>query len=249
VVPAEVVEAISLHNSDDELQSSLSESGQDVLRAYSYRPLPATQRSFDDLAQLLYFRYGFNFGAGHYAVPANAKPVFRQWYEVICCVGGHDLDSQERQRPIISYFLSLLFSSQANAISVIPPEFWDLHPNNPEPLEFKQPMPLDIKLQYFSNDPAVCVLRARDLDPSCNTRWLVAVSPMTALEIIRRDVGPHSADIAHFLISNGIPFNTLSPLPKIPPLISSPPAPLPSLGIRPPGHVFTLADYIAYEAI
>jgi len=241
-----------LRNSDDELYS-LSESGQDVLYTYSYHPLPATQRYFDDLAQLLYFRFGFNFGAGHYVVPANVKPVFRQWQEVIRCVGGQDLDSHERQRPIISYFLSLLFSSNAkttkmDAISVIPPEFWDLHPDNLEPLESKQRF-LDIKLKYFGKDPAVCVLYACNLHPSRNTPWLVAVSPMIALEILRRDVGPHGADIAHFLISNGIPFNTLSPLPQIRPSTSPPSGPLPSLGIRPPGHVFTLADYVAYEAI
>ena len=241
-----------LRNSDGE-PHSLSESGQDVLYAYSYHPLPATQRYFDDLAQLLYFCFGFNFGAGHYVVPASVNPVFRQWQEVIRCVGGQDLDSRERQRPIISYFLSLLFSSNAkttkvDAISVILPEFWDLHPNNPEPLESKQRF-LDIKLKYFGKDPAVCVLHARNLHPSRNTPWLVAVSPMIALEILRRDVGPHGADIAHFLISNGIPFNTLSPLPQIPPSTSPPSGPLPSLGIHPPGHVFTLADYGAYEAI
>jgi hypothetical protein len=234
---------------DDELRNRLSESGRDVLYAYSYRPLPASQCLFDDLAHLLYFRFGFNFGAGRYVVPAEFKPVFGQWYEVISSVGGQDLDSQERQRPVISYFLSLLFSSKANAASVIPPEFWDLHPNNPEPLEFKQPRFLDIELKSFSNDPAVCILRARNLHPSRNASWLVAVSPMTALEILRRDVGPHSADIAHFLIGNGISFNTLSPLSKIPPSISSPPGPLPSLGMRPPGYVFTLADFIAYEAV
>jgi hypothetical protein len=71
---------------------------------------------------------------------------------------------------------------------------------------------------------------------------------MSALEILRRDVGPHSADIAQFLISHGIAFNTLSSLPKIPPSIS-PPFVLPSLGTRPPGHIFTLSDYVAYKAI
>jgi len=103
-------------------------------------------------------------------------------------VGGQDLDSHERQRPIISYFLSLLFSSNAkttkmDAISVIPPEFWDLHPNNLEPLESKQRF-LDIELKYFGKDPAVCVLHACNLHPSRNTPWLVAVSPMIALEIL-----------------------------------------------------------------
>ena len=222
-------------DSDDddvnELRNRLSESGRDVLySAYSYRPLPATQCFFDDLAQLLYFRFGFNFGVGRYVVPPNAMLVFKQWYDVTCCVGGQDLESQERQEPAISYFLSLLFSSKANAVSFIPPEFWDLHPNNPEPLESKQPRFVDIELKSFSNDPAVCVLRGRNLHHSRNASWLVAVSPMTALEILRRDVGPHSADIARFLIGNGIPFNTLSPLSKIPPSISSPPGPLPSLG-------------------
>jgi hypothetical protein len=38
-------------------------------------------------------------------------------------------------------------------------------------------------------------------------------------------------------------------LSKIPPSISSPPGPLPSLGTCPPGYVFTLADFIAYEAV
>ena len=251
-VPPGQDQAIPLYDSDgddDELRNHLFELGRDVPYAYSYRPLPATQCSFDDLAQLLYFRFGFNFGVGRYIVPANVDLVFKQWHDVTCCVGGQDLDSQECQQPAISYFLSLLFTSKANAVSVIPPEFWDLHPNNPEPLEYKQPRFVDIELKSFSNDPAVCVLRARNLHPSRNTSWLVAVSPMTALEILRRDVGLHSADIACFLIGNGIPFNTLSPLSKIPPSISSPPGPLPSLGTRPVGHVFTLADYVAYEAI
>ena len=123
-VPPGQVQAIPLHdsnsddNEDNELWNHLSESGWDVLYAYSYHPLPATQRFFDDLAQLLYFHFGFNFGVGHYIVPAD-----EQWYEVTCSVGGQDLDSQECQQPIISYFLLLLLSSEANAVSVIPPEF------------------------------------------------------------------------------------------------------------------------------
>ena len=187
VVPPGQVQAILLYDSDgdnDELQNHLSELGQDVLYAYSYHPLPETQYFFDDLAQLLYFCFGFNFGVGHYIVPANVDLVFKQWYNVTCCVGGQDLDSQEHQQPAIFYFLLLLFTSKVNAVSVILPEFWDLHPNNPEPLEYKQPRFVDIELKSFSNDPAICVLHAHNLHPSHNTSWLVAISPMTALEIL-----------------------------------------------------------------
>jgi len=45
---------------------------------------------------------------------------------------------------------------------------------------------------------------------------------MTALELVHRRLGPHTLDIANFLINRGIPFSTLqritsTPGPRTPP--------------------------------
>jgi len=79
-----------------------------------------------------------------------------------------------------------------------------------------------------------------------STSWQVAVSPTTALECIRRNLGPCRNDIVDYLLAHGMEFHTLQPFfgEALPP-----PAPAlqPLLRHRPTGYRFDLADFVAYE--
>jgi hypothetical protein len=73
---------------------------------------------------------------------------------------------------------------------------------------------------------------------------------MTALECIRRGLGPHTLDIADYLIDHGVPFSTLSSLPTSSRYRKCDPQRVGCLlGRRPKGYTFNLADYAAYTTI
>ena len=161
-------------DSDDddvnELRNRLSESGRDVLySAYSYRPLPATQCFFDDLAQLLYFRFGFNFGVGRYVVPPNAMLVFKQWYDVTCCVGGVAKTLRARSARNLPSLIfchysslqrqmqSLLFRPNFGTYTQIIPSLWN--PNSPGLWILSSSPSAMILLFVFSVD-ATCITAA-----------------------------------------------------------------------------------------
>jgi len=104
----------------------------------------------------------------------------------------------------------------------VPDKFWDL--------DLESPLSLN-ELKRFINIEARelegttwFLLHPIGLHPSRNTSWVLAVDAMTALECIRRQIGPHNLDIANFLVDHGITFMTLDLLPKvsIPPKVGPP---------------------------
>ena len=73
---------------------------------------------------------------------------------------------------------------------------------------------------------------------------------MTALECIRRGLGPHTIDIANFLITHGVRFRAIQPISKSPDSPTPPNRPpCRYLGYRPVKYSFDLADYAGYEAL
>ena len=72
---------------------------------------------------------------------------------------------------------------------------------------------------------------------------------MTALECVRRRLGPHTVDIANFLINRGIPFQTLRLMTSIPGP-RTPPRPISNLlGTRPKKYRFDVADFSVYQTV
>ena len=77
------------------------------------------------------------------------------------------------------------------------------------------------------------------------TSWQVAVSPMIALECVRRNLGPCRNDIVNYLLAHGMEFHTLQTVEVLP---SSTPVLQPLPRHRPTGYVFDLADFLVYES-
>jgi hypothetical protein len=83
-----------------------------------------------------------------------------------------------------------------------------------------------------------------------DTPWVLSVNSMTALECICRGVGPHTIDIANFLVTHGVRFRALqliSESPDSPTLLKRPRCQY--LGYRSVNYTFDLADYAGYEAL
>jgi hypothetical protein len=70
------------------------------------------------------------------------------------------------------------------------------------------------------------------------------------LECIRRGLGPHTIDIANFLISHGVHFRTLQRIPNSPTSEKPPVHPhCRYLGYRSDGYSFDLADFAGYATL
>ena len=79
--------------------------------------------------------------------------------------------------------------------------------------------------------------------------WVLAVDAMTALECVHRHLGPHTTDIADFLINQGIPFSTLRCMTSIPGPHTSPRPISTLLGIQPIKYQSGIVDFSAYQSL
>jgi len=93
------------------------------------------------------------------------------------------------------------------------------------------------------------ILRPRGLHPTRDCSWFVAVNALTALQCIRRSLGPHTVDVARDLLSCGIPFRTFASFKRPGRAVSSAPFVIPAPPIRLYDYTLDLADYIAYETM
>ena len=146
----------------------------------------------------------------------------------------------------IQDFLSILVKSK-NPFKDVPGKYWDLSPLGLEPLVDLTKV-LSIKKKDFANGPQYLISPLkRFLHPERDAGWILSVDPMTALECIRRGLGPHIVDVANFLTMHGVRFNALR---RIREFHLNPPARLDcqSLGHRSVNHHFDLADFAGYEA-
>jgi hypothetical protein len=207
------------------------------------------------LYDLLYYRYGFSLKESPYTgIPSSvcddAKQSIRSWTEVCRTVGGQQLESSAvlADRAAIQDFLSILAGSP-DPFNDVPGKYWDLSPSGQNPIVRLRKVFISIEERQFTNDKHY-IIRPRFLHPSRDSSWLLSVDPMTALECIRRGLGPHTVDIANFLISHGVHFRALQRIPN------SPNSPNPSvrphcryLGYRSADYSFDLADFAGYEAL
>ena len=239
-------------DSDEDDEDPYDTSMKDVLNAYSFVALDLEQMPVTTLDDLLYYRYGFSLKESPYTgVPLSVTKVnmrtFRSWTEVCRSVGGQQLESSAvmADRKAIEDFLSILAGS-TDPFKDVPGKYWDLSPFGLNPIVDLDKVFISIEERRFS-DGRHYIIRPRFLHPSRDTSWLLSVDPMTALECIRRGLGPHTIDISNFLISHGVRFHTLQHIPN-----SEKPPVRPFsryLGYRSAGHSFDLADYAGYEVM
>jgi len=217
----------------------------DVLDGHSYVPPPQEELSTDDLGDLLRYRFGY-IGSSASSVDWSFTNRFNSWGLVCSSVGGHNLLCEKSERSPIMYFLSLLLESRT-PLEDIPTDLWDLSPDSLEPLADVESFIhiVDTKLGIST----LYILQPRNLHPTCNCSWVVAVNASSALQCLRRSSGPHAVDIAGDLVSRGIPFRTLAKFKQPDIDVSSPTFTIPSPPMRLSDYTPDLADYVAYEVM
>lgn len=232
---------------DNETEDLFDASSKDVLAANMFHCVTFTTPRAQTVDDLIYYRFGFSLNEHPYSgVPPSITPVgFRSFEEVVRAVGGQHMQFSGTNKQVITDFLGCLLSTR-NPLRDVPQKYWDLSSMGADPLTQLTKF-IRIEKREF-RDNTCYLLRPINLHPSRDTPWMLAVDAMTALECIRRGLGPHSLDIANYFIDHGIPFSTLSYLQP-----SSPkrdPQPIRGLlGRRPKDYTFNLADYAAYTTI
>ena len=202
----------------------------------------------EDLKMVLCYRYGYNMEERPYTGIAFNPPKEFTWLEVCRRLSMPEVKnlSPDIIVPIKDYVTTLLKSE--NPIDHIPGKFWDLSISNPRFLGSRHAF-VDIDKCIYG-DHIMYILRPRNLHPSQDTAWeLVLPDAASALECVRRQLGPHSISLAEHLVKRGIQFWTLS-RPVVDPVLTSPGAPRDdiSLGYRSVGYVPDMADYAVYRA-
>ena len=202
----------------------------------------------ESVEEYLYHRFGFHLDENRYTgVPSSvARTVkFYDWVDVIRSTGCHQLSSSLIHRQPITDFLECLLSTN-DPLRDVPAKFWDLSTTNSVSLNLSAGL-VRIEPKTFLDGETLYLIHPVDVsrDPS----WVLAVDAVTALECVRRRLGPHATDIADFLITRGIHFSTLQRLTLIPGP-RTPPRPISTfLGTRPTNYQFNLADFSAYQSI
>jgi hypothetical protein len=220
--------------------------------AYSLVPLDLEQVPVTTLDDLLYYRYGFSLSESPYSgIPASVKATrnLRSWTEVCRAVGGQHLESSPVvDKNAIQDFLSIL-AGCVDPYKDVPGKYWDLSPLGQNSIVDLTRVFISIEEKQFTNGTQY-IIHPRLLHPSRNTPWLLSVDPMTALECIRRGLGPHTIDIANFLISRGVHFRALQHIPNSPNSEQPPVRPQRQyLGHRSVDYQFDLADFAGYEEL
>jgi hypothetical protein len=226
-------------------------SKQDVISVYPVAPIVEPPPEPQSLEELLHFRYGYSLDeALDQPMPSfsqhNSKR-FNTWTKICRSVGGQafELSAATSNFESIPEFLVALENSDDQPLHGMPAKFWDLSPWNSNSLS-RAPSHICIEVKHFGNT-TLCLLHPRISEEvkDVTTSWQVAVSPITALECIRRNLGPCRNDIVNYLLAHGMEFHTLQTVNALPPPT---PGLQPLLRYRPTGYVFDQADFLAYES-
>ena len=223
---------------------------QDVISVNPVAPIVEPPPEPQSLEELLYFRYGYS----HDEVLDQPMPSFSQhnserfntWTKICRSVGGQVFESSAATNfDSIQEFLVALQTSGHQPLHRVPAKFWDLSPWNNNSLS-RVASDICIEVKHFG-DEVFCLLHPRISEEvnDVTTSWQVAVSPMTALECIRQNLGPCHNVIVNYLLAHGMEFHTLQ---TVEVLQSPTPLSQPPLRHRPTGYVFDQADFLAYES-
>ena len=218
---------------------------QDVINAYSFVTLGLEQMPITTLNDLLYYRYGFSLSEQPYIPTSVYTQSFRSWIEVCRAVGGQQLGSSAVNRGAIEDFLSILAGS-TNPFTDVPGKYWDLNPSNHKSIVDLARVFISIEERQFA-DGKKYIIHPRFLHPTRDAPWCLCVDPMTALECVRRGLGPHTVNITNFLITHGVHFHALQRI--TPPENPHVRQQCRYLGYRSADYHFDLADFAGYEAL
>ncbi|PPQ81890.1 hypothetical protein CVT26_014321 [Gymnopilus dilepis] len=209
----------------------------------------------DTFSDLIYSRFGYILDEFPYTglPPSFGAPthVYQNWQTVLYTVGGKGLLDSEKPQPAFADFLYVLTTAE-DVFRDMPSKFWDLSSENHHALERIDTDALHFLIEICrtrKNGGTWCLLHPKE---SPAGSWFVGLAPSSALECIRRGLGPSDIDVVDFLIDHGISFRTFTRLPGIPrtPHFQHSRNPdRPILGFRQKGYIFDLADYAAYEAL
>ena len=235
------------HSEGDDDEDLYDVSRQDVLTAYSFVALDPEPMPIIQLDDLLYYRYGFSLNERPYQPLTSGVSYFGSWTQVCRSVGGQGLESSALNADAVDDFLSILARSE-KPFKDVPGKYWDLSPLGSKPLVDLTKVFISVKRMDFAGGPQYLISPLeRFLHPERDGDWILSVDPMTALECIRRGLGPHTVDVANFLIMHGVCFGALRRIREFP--LDPPVRPdCRSLGRRSVEHQFDLADFAAYEA-
>lgn len=260
-LPSPTSELTSKGNDEEfiETNDSVSLSATSRANVISVNPIiPESQTAIPRhyIEDLVYYRYGYSLSEWPYHSIFSGwekiKPIAGSWLGVCRAVGGqsHETMSEGNCAPIQD-FLSILLESK-RPFHEVPYIYWDISPTNRAPLKTKvATFNLRIEVLPFK-DETLCLLHPFGLEEHLHPPWTIAVHAQTALECLRRGLGPDPYDIADFLIDHGMFFRTLQTLPLSAIQNLAPPLPCvepykPLLGTRPLGYIYDLADFAAYE--
>jgi hypothetical protein len=182
-----------------------------------------------------------------------------RWSDICHLIGSSEDDtvghSIGRKKEYIEDFLLCLLGSPS-PITTIPAIYWDLNRSNPDPLAIDHTGRADhIQITKFKCHQRSQVLyKITPLSVAHDSSWFV-VTPgaASALECVRRGLGPQIDCIVEFFVQRGIPFYTLTQLlpsdePSLRRLVKFGPIPTIGLGFRPQNYTPSQADYAIYEA-
>ena len=200
------------------------------------------------VVEFVYHRFGFHLDEIEYTgVPSSATCTveFSDWVDVIRSIGCHQLSGSLMHRQPIKEFLECLLST-SDPLRDVPSKFWDLNTRNSACLNLAAG-PIRIEPKTFLGGKTLYLIHP--VGTSRDSSWVLAVDATTALECIRWHLGPHTTDVADFLINRGICFSTLQSMTSIPGP-HTPPRPISNLlGTRPINYWFNLGDFSSYQSI
>ena len=82
----------------------------------------------------------------------------------------------------------------------VPEKFWDLNTSNGASLNLAAGL-VSIEPKMFVDGLTQYLVHPIDLNPSRDSSWVLAVDSLTALECVHQGLGPHTTNIAEFLIN------------------------------------------------
>ena len=202
----------------------------------------------ESLEDYVYHHFGFHLDENPYTGVSSSVACtvkFYDWLDVIRSIGCHQLSCSLMLRQPITEFLECLLSTD-DPLRDVPAKFWDLNTRNSACLNLAAGL-VRIEPKTFLDGKKLYLIHP--VDTNRESPWVLAVNATTALECVRRRLGPHTTDIADFLVTRGIPFSTLQRM-TLTPGPHTPPRPTSSLlGTRPTNYRFDLADFSAYQSV
>jgi hypothetical protein len=205
----------------------------------------------EPLHEFLYYRYGYtaseSIHSDHISVSGafDGTTPFKDCSHILHTIGAQLVWTSEEKQAPLKAFLSALVDSDT-PLRHVPARFWDLGATNAKSLTKLLPR-IRIQVKRFTSGTQYLIRPFRCTTSAEDVPWVIAVSPMTALELIRRDRASDPKAIALYLLGRGFTFRTLQPVLPIRPPLHLPSSTAPLYGTRQIEYAFDAKDWRSYE--